>query len=206
MSIMTHLSLLVITYNSVSDAQSTRQYLIEYFLTGCLVSSFLRDRLQQFIDKIFTFFLINITSFTIKKQRKPISMVIMILNFIFFVPIILPLIFISCTISAPLLPLFTFPFFMISFPRNKKFWPQKDNFFSFTTNVNSNKTAKNKNGDSCFYAQLESSLLESFKELALSGSIGSSIQPDTFYLSRFQDRIIWTNYCTSYFSFWCFRR
>jgi hypothetical protein len=187
---MTHLSLLVIAYNSVSDVQSTKLYLIEYFLTGCLAASFLRDRLQQFIDKIFTFFLINITSFTIKKQRKPISMFTMILNFIFFVPIILPLILFACTISAPLLPLFTFPFFIISFPRNKKFWPQKNKFFSFTTNSNSN-TLKNKNGDSCFYAQLESSLIESFKELTLTGSIGSSIQPDTFYLSRFQDRIIW---------------
>jgi len=34
-------------------------------------------------------------------------------------------------------------------------------------------------------------MLASFRELVVSGSIGSSVQPDTHFISRFQDRIIW---------------
>ena len=188
MSIMAHLILLVISYNSESDSDIKLKF-IEYFLTGCLVASFCRDRFLQLIQKLFAFYLLNITCWSIKKQRKRISLPTIILNFTLFFPFILAMIILSCLISAPLLALFTFPFFIIGCPRNKKFWPQKNNFFSLTNSPK--KTTTNDKSDSCFYNQLESKLLESFKELILSGSIGSSIQPDTYFLSRFQDRIIW---------------
>jgi hypothetical protein len=104
-------------------------------------------------------------------------------------------------ISASLLPLFTFPIYLIGFPRPKRFWPQRSNFFSYSTSNNtilstqqplkheSRMTNQKFSADSCFYAQIVPKMLDSFRELVISGSI--SIQPDTYFISRFQDRVIW---------------
>ncbi len=203
MCMMSHLALFVFGYNLTSDL-SVQENLIKYFLTGCLVSSFARDRLVQFFQKCFTFILINITSWSVKKQRRKSSLVFLVLNFLGFVPFLLGVILIASALSAPLLPLFTFPIYLIGFPRSKSFWPQKSNFFSLSIsnleykgglsqNKSQQKQDKNTSfsSDSSFYAQLVPNLLESLRELILSGSIGSSFQSDTYYLTRFQDRIIW---------------
>jgi hypothetical protein len=160
MSVLAHLILLVISYNSVNDS-GTKSSLIQYYLTGCLAASFLRDRLSQFARKLFTFVIINITNYSIKKQRKRISLPVLVLNFMFFVPFNLLIIVVSCIASAPLLPLFTFPFFMLGFPRHKHFWPQKRSFFSMTTH--SNDKTKESASDSSFYRQLKPQLVASFK-------------------------------------------
>ena len=44
--------------------------------------------------------------------------------------------------------------------------------------------------DSSFYKQIAPELMKSFCELIKQGSVGSLFEPDMFYLSRFQDRII----------------
>lgn len=199
---MTHVILFAISYNVVQD-ESTKIELIKYFLTGCLAMSFLRDRFSQLIKKLFTFFIMTICAWKIKKQRKRSALVFIILNFLFFMPVLFLLILIASILSAPLLPLFTFPIYLIGFPRTKRFWPQKNNFFSLQnfwnfrlksapSQIKSTKSSKASTlADSNFYAQLVPELLNSFRELAKSGSIGSSIKPENFYLSRFQDRIIW---------------
>ena len=192
---MTHLILFVISHNALTDTE-TKSKLIENFLTGCLVASFARDRIYQLKQKIFGFILLTITNYSLKKQRRKSSLAFVILNFTIFLPFILITIIISCIISAPLLPLFTFPIFFFGFPRSKRFWPQKNSLFSKSISsmpmdqLKLNSSTSNLTSDSSFYAQLVPQLLNSFKELIKAGSIGSSIQADTYFLTRFQDRIM----------------
>ena len=194
MTFMVHLGLFTIGYNTSTDPA-----LKQYFLTGCLAASFARDRLEQFFKKCFAFVLITVTAWTVKKQRRRSAMVFLILNFVLFIPVGLTLIGVASLLSAPLLPLFTFPLFLIGFPRTKRFWPDKANFFS-TQSLNSYAhpyethtcpTKTHLNADTAFYTQLVPHLLPSLKQLINTGSLGGAIQPDTFYLSRFQDRIMW---------------
>jgi hypothetical protein len=198
-----------ISYSTSSNATNTalQSGLIQHYLTACLLMSLVRDRLSQLVKKLFTFTLITICAWKIKKQRKRAALVFIVLNFIFFLPILFTLILPAALLSAPILPLFTFPLYLFGFPRIKRFWPQRTDFFSLrtfwnfrnksmatvpqTTTTLSSKAASAATADANFYAQLMPELLRSFKELVRSGSIGSSIRPECFYLSRFQDRILW---------------
>lgn len=194
MSILANIAIFDIGYSSTSDISYRR-----YFLTGCLIASFARDRIEQFLNKLFTYILLTITAWTVKKQRSTKAIIAIVLNFILFFPLGLLVLVVASFLSAPLLPLFTFPIFLIGFPRTKRFWPQRSNFFSFTASSLSdsaretNSTSKRNltTADSSFYAQLVPQLLPSLKELVKSGSLGSSLQADQYFLSRFQDRIIW---------------
>jgi len=193
MCIMAHLSVFAIYYETISDP-ALRSSLDRHFLVAFLIASFVRDRLEQFCNKLFTLFLITITSWTIKKQRRRSSLVFMLINFLLLVPFGVVLLAVTSVLSAPLLALFTFPVFLVAFPRNKKFWPEKRTFSvsslkapaNFITNTNSVASS-----DSSFYVQIVPELVMSLKEHIRSGSIGGSLQPDTFFLSRFQDRIMW---------------
>ncbi len=195
MSFLVNIILFDIIYNSTADS-ILQTNIIQYFLTACLLASFVRDRLEQFLNKLFAFFLLTITAWTVKKQRSKKALAAIIVNFLLLIPFGIILILLASLLSAPLLPLFTFPVFLIGFPRTKRFWPQRTPFFSFNSSKASDSTAASKktqgsSADSNFYAQLVPQLLPSFKELTRSASIGSALQPDTFFLSRFQDRIIW---------------
>ena len=126
-----------------------------------------------------SFILINVTSWTIKKQRRKSSLVFLVLNFLGFFPFLITIIIIASALAAPLLPLFTFPIYLIGFPRAKCFWPQKSNFFSLSiasletssSSQSSNKERKklkknsdsNYSSDSSFYAQLVPNLLPSLR-------------------------------------------
>ena len=199
----THIILFTISYNA-SSSQTSRNQLIQYFLLVCMGMSFVRDRVSQMCRKFYTFVLVTVCAWKIKKQRKKSALVFIILNFVFFLPFILLLILLASLQSAPLLPVFTFPFYLYGFPRYKRFWPQKNDLFSlenfwnfrvtksgYTAEKQSSKSSTACILDSNFYAQLMPDLIKSFKELVRSGSIGSSIRPEHFYLSRFQDRILW---------------
>lgn len=197
MTIFANILLFDILYTSSTDS-IYKKSIIQYFLTACLIASFVRDRLEQFMNKLYSFLMITITSWTVKKQRSNKALIAIVLNFIFLIPFGIILLIVASVISAPLLPLFTFPIFLIGFPRTKRFWPQRTKFFSYTTSATSNSKEIVLNSkktlsttDSSFYAQLVPKLLLSFRELIQSASIGNSIQPDTYFLSRFQDRIIW---------------
>jgi hypothetical protein len=161
MSIMVHLLLFVIIYNTNTSLQAT---LIQYYLPACMIASFVNDRfIKQFLNKLYTFVLITITSWTLKKQRHKLAKAFLILNFIFFLPYIFPVIILSCVLNAPLLPLFTFPIFLIGFPRSKRFWPQQQTIESDKALVNTT------NRDSFFYKQMIPNLLKSLQECILTG-------------------------------------
>jgi len=109
-------------------------------------------------------------------------------------PFGLALLAVTSVLSAPILPLFTFPLFLITFPRNKKFWPEKTTFSVRSLSAPGNSSTNTNSvasSDSSFYVQIVPELVKSFKEHIRSGSVGGSLQPDTFFLSRFQDRIMW---------------
>lgn len=181
MSFMSHILLFVILYNTTTDT-SIQSSLIKNYLPACMAASFLYDRLKQFLNQLFTFLLITLTSWFLKSQRRKLAKKFLIINAILFIPYILPVLILASIFSAPLLPLFTFPIYLIGFPRPKRFWPDQ------LINKSSRSTT---NQDSYFYAQLEPYLAKSLRECMLTGSIGSNIGADTYFLSRFQDRIIW---------------
>jgi hypothetical protein len=178
--------------------------------------SLARDRSSQLVKKLFTLFLITIYSWKIKKQRKRSALVFIVLNFIFILPITFGVIVPASLLSAPILPLFTFPLYLFGFPRVKRFWPQRNEFFSLrnfwnfrnrslisqpSTKSTSSSKGSSSLSDANFYAQLVPELLNSFRELVKTGSIGSTIRPESFYLSRFQDRILWIQVIESSHSF-----
>lgn len=111
MSLLTNLITYVIIYETTSDL-TLKQNIIKYFLVATLASSFVRDRLVQFFNKIYALFLITLSSWSIKKQRRTSSLVFMILNALIFVPFGIIHIGITALFSAPLLALFTFPVFL----------------------------------------------------------------------------------------------
>ncbi|CAI9724778.1 4 [Octopus vulgaris] len=139
--------------------------------------SLVRDRFIQFINKVFFFLTILITSLTDRKLRRQGTGTIFCLS-ILFLPVVLLLIAVTTVISAPLLPLFTLPLLFIGFPRPIKFWPA------------SVGSSANICPDSIYYRQFAMALVRSLHSAFTSGSLGDP-NPGNFYLVRFQDRLAW---------------
>lgn len=180
MTLMVNLILLVIVYNSTNDS-SLKANLVQNFLPACFAASFILNRLIEFVHKLYAFILIMHKSWSMKSQRSRISIIFVILNSILFVPYILPLFILSSLFNTPILPLFTAPIFLMAYPRYKRFWPIQSN----------QQQQQQQTIDSQFYEQIKDGFKESFKEAIKSGSIGSSIESDTYFLCRFQDRTLW---------------
>ena len=87
----------------------------------------------------------------------------------------------AAAFSAPLLPLFTLPIFLVSFPRPKRTWPSRLAY---------NRTCS-LNSDTVYYQQALPMLISSLQQTVTSGCIipraGDQI------LFRFQDRIVWAS-------------
>ena len=180
MSFMAHLLLFAIIYNTNTSLQTT---LIQYYLVTCLIASFVYNRTKEFVNKIYGFILITITAYTLKKQRHKLAKTFLILNFIFFLPYVLPVIILSSLLNASLLPLFTFPIFLIGFPRSKRFWPQQQS-------IESDKAIMNRtNRDSFFYKQMIPNLTKSLQECILTGKINNDVLRK--YFKKFFLRKYW---------------
>lgn len=93
-------------------------------------------------------------------------------------PFILAVVVFSSVVSAPLLPLFTLPVFLLSFPRTQRFWPSLVNYGSSYTKCK----------DSVYYQQAVPELTRALSMMCSKGS--GSIQPGTYYLLRYQDRLL----------------
>lgn len=105
---------------------------------------------------------ILITSWTDKKQRRG-STVAMIGVSVFLFPLVLSMISLATLLSAPLLPLFTLPFFVMGFPRPNKFWPE------------SVGASANVNPDTMFYKQLTPVLSGTLSSAFADGRLGEGI-------------------------------
>lgn len=106
----------------------------------------------------------------------PLMIIIIVTTFI-FLPVLLAIILISSIFSSPLLPLFTLPVFLVSFPRAKRFWPSLINYAS----------SYSKCQDSIYYQQSESEISKVLHCAISSGAVSAT--PGTYLLLRFEDRL-----------------
>ncbi|XP_047200860.1 pecanex-like protein 4 isoform X2 [Girardinichthys multiradiatus] len=148
----------------------------------------LMDRLSQFLAKLKFTLTVLVTSWTEKKQRRQSAGTLLALNASLW-PLVLAVVMLSALLSAPLLPLFTLPIFLVGFPRPQRSWPGP---------VGTACPCP----DSVFYQQMSGSLASALRTAFASGSLGS-VAPGSHFLGRFQDRMVWImilergyGYCT----------
>lgn len=80
------------------------------------------DRLSQFLLKLKFALTVLITSWTETKQRRQSAGALLALN-VALCPLLVAVVMLSALLSAPLLPLFTLPVFLVGFPRPLRSWP-----------------------------------------------------------------------------------
>ncbi|XP_060918444.1 pecanex-like protein 4 [Labrus mixtus] len=153
-----------------------------------LLVGLLFDRLTQFLAKLKFSLTVLVTSWTEKKQRRQSAGTLLALN-ASLCPLLLAVVALSALLSAPLLPLFTLPIFLVGFPRPQRSWPGP---------VGTACPCP----DSIFYQQMSGSLASALRMAFARGSLGS-IAPGSHFLGRFQDRMVWImilergyGYCT----------
>lgn len=156
---------------------------VQLLLVGLVV-----DRLSQFLSKLKFSLTVLVTSWTEKKQRRQSAGTLLALNASLW-PLFLAVVALSALLSAPLLPLFTLPIFLVGFPRPKRSWPGP---------VGTACPCP----DSVFYQQMSASLAAALRTAFARGSLGS-LSPGSHFLGRFQDRMVWImilergyGYCT----------
>ncbi|XP_056151642.1 pecanex-like protein 4 [Lampris incognitus] len=153
-----------------------------------LLVGLLSDRVVQFLAKLKFTVMVLVTSWTEKKQRRQSAGTLLALN-ASLCPLLLAVVTLSAMLSAPLLPLFTLPIFLVGFPRPQRSWPGP---------VGTACPCP----DSIFYQQMSSSLASALRRAFARGSLGS-LSPGSHFLGRFQDRMVWImilergyGYCT----------
>lgn len=156
---------------------------VQLLLVGLLV-----DRMTQFFSKLKFTLTVLVTSWTEKKQRRQSAGTLLALN-ASLCPLLLAVLALSALLSAPLLPLFTLPIFLVGFPRPQRSWPGP---------VGTACPCP----DSVFYQQMSASLASALRVAFARGSLGS-LAPGSHFLGRFQDRMVWImilergyGYCT----------
>ncbi|KAK2891789.1 pecanex-like protein 4 [Channa argus] len=156
---------------------------VHLLLVGLLI-----DRLNQFLAKLKFTLTVLVTSWTEKKQRRQSAGTLLALN-ASLCPLLLAVVALSALLSAPLLPLFTLPIFLVGFPRPQRSWPGAVGTACPCL-------------DSIFYQQMSGSLASALKTAFARGSLGS-LSPGSHFLGRFQDRMVWImilergyGYCT----------
>ena len=103
-----------------------------------------------------------VTSWTEKKQRRQSAGALLALNASLF-PLLLSVVALSALLSAPLLPLFTLPVFLVGFPRPQRSWPGP---------VGTACPCP----DSVYYQQMSRSLAGALRTGFAAGSLGKSKQ------------------------------
>uniref|UniRef100_A0A672IIW9 Pecanex-like protein n=1 Tax=Salarias fasciatus TaxID=181472 RepID=A0A672IIW9_SALFA len=156
---------------------------VQLLLVGLLL-----DRLTQFMAKLKFSLTVLVTSWTEKKQRRQSAGTLLALN-ASLCPLLLAVVTLSALLSAPLLPLFTLPIFLVGFPRPQRSWPGP---------VGTACPCP----DSIFYQQMSGSLASALRTAFARGSLGC-LAPGSHFLGRFQDRMVWImilergyGYCT----------
>ncbi|XP_010877133.3 pecanex-like protein 4 isoform X2 [Esox lucius] len=153
-----------------------------------LLVGLLSDRLLQFLSKLKFALAVLVTSWTEKKQRRQSAGTLLALNSS-LCPLLLSVVVLSAMLSAPLLPLFTLPIFLVGFPRPQRSWPGPVGTACPCS-------------DSIYYQQMSGSLASALRSAFARGSLGVVV-PGSHFLGRFQDRMVWImilergyGYCT----------
>lgn len=119
----------------------------------------MRDRLLQFLTKLQFAMTVLLASWTEKTQHRRAASTLCVLNTV-FAPFVLAVIVLSALLSAPLLPLFTLPVFLVGFPRPVQSWPEA---------VGSTACVCT---DTVFYHQMIPSLTAALQDAMAAGSLG----------------------------------
>ncbi|XP_030628932.1 pecanex-like protein 4 [Chanos chanos] len=153
-----------------------------------ILVALISDRLSQFLSKLKFALTVLVTSWTETKQRRQSAGALLALNGA-LCPLLLAVVALSALLSAPLLPLFTLPIFLVGFPRPLRSWPGTPGTACPCP-------------DSVYYRQLGASLASALRSALARGVLGSS-SPGSHFLGRFQDRVAWITvlergygYCT----------
>ena len=102
-------------------------------------------------------------------------------------PFTLFVIAITTITTAPLLPLFTLPLFIVGFPRPLRMWPQ------------ASSSTRSSSIDWIYYKQLSSSIVKEIKsKFWFNGN--NTFVSGTYFLARFQDRLVWITILESGFA------
>ena len=139
-----------------------------------LIIGFIYDRFNNLLQKATFMLTLFITAWTEPKQRHKATGPTLLLSLIFF-PIVLSTLVLSVALSAPLLPLFCFPIFLVGFPRPKRSWP--------SPSAQSSSASEG----AVFYQQLVPKVCHIMQEFIAKGSI---LHSTDFILVRYQDRFI----------------
>nr|XP_027200557.1 pecanex-like protein 4 [Dermatophagoides pteronyssinus] len=173
-----------------------RNYFLINLIIGFLskVRYFCLDIIRMFsIDFCHKFYMvitILFTSVMLRKQKIRYSWTIFIINVI-LLPINIIIIIISSMLNIPILPLFTLPIFLPSFPRPMKFWSTTPMMLPMTIDDTIN--------DAAYYRQLMPRLIDSLHRKSLFWDFRHAGE---IMLARFDDRLMWFqvlesghNYC-----------
>ncbi|XP_048393247.1 pecanex-like protein 4 [Stegostoma tigrinum] len=154
-----------------------------------LMVGIIRDRFFQATSKLKFALTVLVSSWTEKKQRRKSSSIIITLNVILF-PVVLTIIALASALSAPLLPLFTLPVFLVGFPRPSKTWPGSVGAAACIC------------PDSVYYQHMMHNLANAFSTAFSAGSLGNP-SPGSHFLCRFQDRLMWVLVLERGFGYCC---
>ena len=138
-----------------------------------------RDRIQQLLSKLSFMATLTVTSWILPKQRQRWTVPILLVSILCF-PVVLGVVGSATFLSAPLLPLFCLPVFLIGFPRPLRSWPLAAS------------TAASICPDTVYYKQLAPQVVTTLGVTMAMGAVGNQ-RPGDHYLARFQDRMIWVH-------------
>ncbi|XP_066535867.1 pecanex-like protein 4 [Hoplias malabaricus] len=183
------LQMVVVVFVRLADGEGTAYHWHQLGIgVQLILVSLVSDRFSQFLAKLKFALTVLITSWTETKQRRQSAGALLVLNGA-LCPLLLAVVLLSALLSAPLLPLFTLPVFLVGFPRPLRSWPETP-------------------GTSCpcpdtvYYQQLSARLASAIRHALANGVLGSC-SPGSHFLGRFQDRVTWITvlekgygYCT----------
>ncbi|KAK3867388.1 hypothetical protein Pcinc_027147 [Petrolisthes cinctipes] len=136
---------------------------------------------------LYTVLLFLLTPFTEKKQKSSINFFLLGFN-LALLPVVVGVVVLSAVLSAPLLPVFTLPVFLLGFPRPLRFW-------SYPVGRASNSSC-----DSVYYEQLTPHIICTLHSLQQAGALGIT-EPGEHFLLRWEDRFIWVQILESGFTY-----
>ena len=135
-------------------------------------------------------YIILLFSFITDSKQHTRHYFLTLLAVLLMIPFSCVAIVLSSLLSSPLLPIFTLPILMTSFPRPKSYWPH---FCS--------KSFISEASEAVFYRQAQHSIVKTVS-LSLKSGILRFIQPGEVFLARFQDRLTLIYVIESGYGYW----
>jgi hypothetical protein len=114
-----------------------------------------------------------------KKHHVRYTTAILVTSVVLF-PVVLATIALSAFLSAPLIPMFGLPIFVVGYPRPKRFWPDPAG------------TRHGPSEDTVYYQHAAGAAKDFFARALAVRSVGA-VAPGAHFLARFQNRFVWVH-------------